>query len=448
MPHTKKPKINDDDANTAAMPSQHSSTKIITSRHDDINNSSLNNLSADELANILGCFGPNEILRLRRVCHKWSEAVKKTIVPLTDFKVDDVKSHHVMLAMTTALPNLQQIELGTLQSNFSNEGNYTSHRYVHGEDPDAVLAARSGSANEITHEIAMISRFTKLRILELRSSPLNGSYPYLFNFPLLQKLTVSYCGHLKWDLEMLGGFPLLKELYCSANQGGMTGNIKSLRVLKNTLEKVGLVSCPQVGGSFMEFAVFPRLMSLTLRQMNTITGDIRDIGENDFPMLQTIDLPQSVYGGNRYNIMSISEAGELIASIYSLKKQRHRHLSLFEDFNWYLSKSSTDWYIDEYEVYPFSFCLVRAGSRLGWRWERKFDYTPDYHFEVNWLDPLPDKKSSEYANFLQALQMIESDMNRYPFFRGFHKPPPEAVYNRLCRQYRPSAEEMESWENL
>ena len=103
-------------------------------------------------------------------------------------------------------------------------------------------------------------------------------------------------------------------------------------------------------------------------------------------------------------IMRISEAKDLIATIYSIKKQPNRHPSLFEDFNWYLSESSPDWYQEQEESwYPFSFCIVRAGSRLGWRWERKFEYTPDYHFEVNWLDELPMKGSSESQSYMQAL---------------------------------------------
>ena len=148
-------------------------------------------------------------------------------------------------------------------------------------------------------------------------------------------------------------------------------------------------------------------------------------------------------------IMRISEATDLIAAIYSIKKQPHRHPSLFEDFNWYLSESSPDWFQDQDEFgYPFSCCIVRAGSRLGWRWEMQFDYTPDYHFEVNWLDPLPAKGSSEYQSYTEALQNIQSRMNKYPFFKGYHQPPTEAVFNRLNRQYRPSQEELEIARNL
>eukprot|EP00984_Skeletonema_dohrnii_P035954 scaffold36363_cov228-Skeletonema_dohrnii-CCMP3373.AAC.1 len=197
----------------------------------------------------------------------------------------------------------------------------------------------------------------------------------------------------------------------------------------------------------MDLANFPQLKSLIIHRMGPITGDIRSMGAATFPKLEDLALPEHVYGGCRYEIMRISEAKDLIATIYSIKKQLHRHPSLFEDFNWYLSESSPDWYQEEF-AYPFSFCFVRAGSRLGWRWERKFDYTPAYHFEMNWLDPLPAKGSSEYQSYIEALQNIQSDMDSYPFFKGYHQPPTEAVYNRLSRQYRPSMEEMETWENL
>ncbi len=178
----------------------------------------------------------------------------------------------------------------------------------------------------------------------------------------------------------------------------------------------------------------------------SITGDIRDIGEASFPKLEKLLLPESVYGGDVFEIMRISDAKDLIATIYSIKKQRHRHPSLFEDFTWNLSESSPDWYQGQEE--GFSFCMIRVGSRLGWRWEQLFDYTPDYAFEVNWLDPPPAKESSEYQSYIEKLHEIESCMDNYPFFRGYHEPPPEEVYNRLSREYRPSEEEAEMWENL
>ena len=425
MPHSKKPKLTHDGddaaaANAASIPS-------------------------DQLANIFGCLGPKEILPLRGVCTKWNEAVKNTIVPLEDFKVSDEKSYNIMRTMSSALPNLQQLELGYLSYDFSTR---TSKKYADGEDPDEEQVG--DSANDITFDIDMVSNFRKLRELKLNYAPLNGSYPYLFNFPLLQQLTVYRCEHLKWDLGVLAGFPLLKEFHCEHN-ARMTGNIYSLRALKDTLEKVIMIHCPQIDGNFMDLADFSHLKSLKLSHMDSITGDIRGMDAHSFPKLETLALPKHVYGANGYKFMRASDAKELIATIYSIKKQRNRHPSLFEDYNWYLSEDSPDWYDDEIMgrvAYPFSCCFVRAGSRLGWRWERKFDYTPDHCFEVNWLDPLPAKGGNEYQSYIQDLQELESYMNRFPFFRGYRQPPSEAVFKRLERMYRPSQEEMEIYENL
>eukprot|EP00984_Skeletonema_dohrnii_P011270 scaffold4477_cov91-Skeletonema_dohrnii-CCMP3373.AAC.1 len=234
------------------------------------NNASLNvlSLSAEELAMIFGCLGPVNIMP------RWGDAAKKiiVIVSLTSFMVDDEKSYNAMRAMATTLPNLQHLELGYMSGYDFSTG--IGHRYANGEDPDEYEA--HSTSNHITHNIVdMVSNFTKLRVLKLeRASSLNvnGKYPCLFNFPLLQHLTVSTCPYLKWDL--------------------------GLRVLKDTLERLTLQSCPKVEGNFMDHADFPKLKSLILRQMDSITGDIRNMSETSFPKLENLILPDmSKYGG-------------------------------------------------------------------------------------------------------------------------------------------------------
>ncbi len=431
MPHSKKPKLTHDDEDVA----------IVTAA----------SISSDELAIIFGYLGPVEILPLRRVCKKWNEAARKTIVPIAHvdyaaFKVDDGKTHHTMKTMSTALPNLQQLKLGELRYDYWNK---IHHRYADGEDPQNVAGSEMHrSANSVvTHEIDMISNFTKLKVLELEwtLSSLNGSYPTLFNFPLLENLTVCRCDYLKWDLGMLAGLPLLRVLNCKANRR-LTGNIHSLRVLKDTLEEVVITHCTRVEGNFMDLADFPHLKILDIDySMVSIMGDVRDMKEGDFPKLRKLCLPKSVYGGDRSEIMRISDAKDLIAAIYSIKNQRNRHPSLFQNFEWYLSQSSPDWYKPEFGP-PFSFRIVRAGSRLGWRWEQSPDYAPDYVFEMNWLDPLPAKGNSDYQRYFKSVGKIESYRDRFPFFKGYHEPPSESVYLRLAQDYRPSQEEMDMCE--
>ncbi len=219
-----------------------------------------------------------------RVCISWRDAAKKTIVPLTDFCVDSVDKYRAMVAMTTALPNLQQLTLCNLG---------WGDKYTDGQDPDEEWAAFT--TDDTAHNIDIISNFSQLRSLEIENAPLNGFYHALFNFPLLQKLTIETPGYLEWDLQMLSGLPLLKELdFISSNT--LHGNLMDLRVLKNTLEKVEIYDCKYVEGNFMDLADFPHLKELDLRWTN-VTGDIRDIRENDFPVMEYLFLPRGVHGG-------------------------------------------------------------------------------------------------------------------------------------------------------
>jgi hypothetical protein len=91
---------------------------------------------------------------------------------------------------------------------------------------------------------------------------------------------------------MLAGMPMLKELVC-INNDHLTGNVNSLRVIKNTLEKVEIGGCQYVEGNFMDLADFPHLKELDL-EGTAVTGDIRDIGKNDFSSLEHLKLPHGV----------------------------------------------------------------------------------------------------------------------------------------------------------
>jgi hypothetical protein len=365
-------------------------------------------------------------MRLRRVSKKWSEAARKTIVPLTDFRVDSPKTHDTMRVMTTALPNLQQIEICGLG---------WGNRWSEGEDPDEEEAARR--ADETTHNFEIISNFGKLRVLEIDTSFLNGRYPFLFNsFPLLQKLTIKHCSDLKWDLEMLVGFPLLKELECSFNFDNLHGDISSLRVLKDTLEKVEIYCCRNVKGNLMDLADFPHLKELRLDDTD-VTGDIRDIGKNDFSSLEHLVLPKGVYGGN-CEFDRISDALGLVETTYRLAKQRPS-LSLLKDWCGCVHEDSPDFY-DSVEDVPFVspmyppplyICFVQAGPRIGYRWQDYTSSSEHYQYsacEVNWLDPEPEKESSDYGKYINELQEINSQESVY---KGFHLPPTEAEYREI-----------------
>jgi hypothetical protein len=394
---------------------------------------------ADVLPNVLGYLILQDIMHSRRINKKLREAVKRTIVPVSKFSggnffVNSMKRYNAMRVMTTELPNLQQLSLSSLGVN---------DKWIDGEDPHVIV---NNNTDWISHDIEIISNFSKLKILNFRHITLNGRYPFLFNsFPLLQKLSITNCHALKWDLEVLAGLPLLKELDCGYNPP-LTGNISTLRVLKATLQKVDLHGCCQVEGNFMDLADFPFLKKLNLYG-TAVTGDVRDIGENDISVLDYLRLPKGVYGGMGYEFQHISDAPELIGAVYLFTKQRpaldidHWCSTLSRLNRWYgkLSENSPDWYdavADNQYYFPTPFCIrfIQAGSRVGYRWETRHDGT-DYHSycEVNWLDPEPDRDSGDYEGYIEELRAIEANVK---FYRGFHQPPTQEEYHRLVEEHR------------
>eukprot|EP00985_Skeletonema_marinoi_P030288 scaffold31424_cov76-Skeletonema_marinoi.AAC.1 len=229
---------------------------------------------------------------------------------------------------------------------------------------------------------------------------------------------------------MSASFPLLKELKMRVNQH-LTGNLRSLRVLNHTLEKVDIMSCHQIEGNFMDLADFPRLTVLNLDH-TSVTGDVRDIGEHDFPALESVALPRTVHGGIGYKFQRITDVPDFMHTIHILLQRiptPFREIWLSRAFGWSLSGQSPDWYAGGIgNPPPFCLQLIRAGSRLGWRW---CTWDGGHLCEINWLDPEPSSESDDYEAYIEALQRIEGELNT-DFYRGYHEPPTEMEYCRLC----------------
>jgi hypothetical protein len=232
---------------------------------------------------------------------------------------------------------------------------------------------------------------------------------------------------------MLAGLPVLKELDCNydglpeTTDSYVTGNINSLRALKETLEKVSIRCCENIGGNLMDLADFQHLNKLYLLG-TAVTGDIRDIGEDDFSSLEQLLLPKGVYGGRGYEFQRISDAPDLIRTLYLFYKQRP---SLIDIDNWYgqLSRDSPDWYdAEDEDTPPFFISFVEAGSRLGYRWDTCHGGMP---CRVNWLDSKPERVSSGYAGYAKYMEDLEVIHSQETFYRGFHQPPTEEEYRRL-----------------
>ena len=101
-----------------------SAAKSVNNMH--FANATVADLSVDEVAIVFGYLLPKDIM-CARVCTTWREAAKKTLVPLCDFVVKDMRSYIAMRVMTTVLPNLQQLMIANLGD---------EHKYVAGEDPN------------------------------------------------------------------------------------------------------------------------------------------------------------------------------------------------------------------------------------------------------------------------------------------------------------------------
>ena len=442
-PHPKRSKINDDpSATAAAMTAADQITASSGTVNNNADDASIHGMSNKLTETIFGFLGYKDIMKARICCRKFREAARNTIVPWAEYDygknsytrsqcvesqicIDCVKKHKAVVAMSTALPNIQQLSVCTIWG----PGRGDPDKYCDGEDPNEERTAKTADWNE--HDIQMISKFTKLRDLRISSSYLNGRYPIFFNFPLMEKLSIEYCPHLKWDLKLLVGLPSLRELYVSSG-GEMTGNIKILSALKKILEKVRLSGCSKIEGDFMSLADFPLLKVLNLSNCSLVTGDVRDIGEGDFPMLTELSVGSGIVGSEYHRFQRIADAPSVMQAIHRLKQRNPPLLSDYSRWTtWSLSRDSPEWYDSNGErghpKPPFYIDFVRVGSRVGWRWKSGTNSC-----EINWLDSEPERDSSDYDDYLRELQSIQEEIF---CFEGYHQPPSQDDYKRLCEEF-------------
>eukprot|EP00985_Skeletonema_marinoi_P030289 scaffold31424_cov76-Skeletonema_marinoi.AAC.2 len=200
------------------------------------------------------------------------------------------------------------------------------------------------------------------------------------------QFSIKECLYLKFDLEMLGGLSSLKELVCEGNQH-MTGNLRSLRALKDSLE-----------------------------------------------LEKSLYLPATARGGVGHKFQSISEVPSFIQAVHILLQRTPTPFGkgwLQRAFYWKLSTNSPDWYGwdngSDNPSPPFFLQFIQAGPRLGWSW-CDFDV---HSCEINWLDAEPSCESNDYATYFEDLQLLERRRD-FNFYSGFYVPPTEDQYRRLC----------------
>ncbi len=177
----------------------------------------------------------------------------------------------------------------------------------------------------------------------------------------------------------------------------------------------------------MDLADFPRLKILNCN-LTAVTGDIWKIHERDFPAAEQLLLPHRVYGGrDTYEFQLIADVPDTISKFYPIMKQRP---VLMKSWLGMISRDSPDWYSGGNGIanlyVPLHVKFIQAGSRVGYHWfaleEGKFAC------EAIWLDPEPEKDSSDYEKYIEELQEIENEVD---LFKGFQQPPNEDEFHLL-----------------
>ncbi len=129
-------------------------------------------------------------------------------------------------------------------------------------------------------------------------------------------------------------------------------------------------------------------------------------------------------------------------AVYLFNKQRPA-LTYIDIQYWFakLSQNSPEWYhnaIDDiFYSPPLYIRFVKAGSLIGYRWQNDPNPKYDDRFlersrrnpcEVNWLDPVPDRESISYEEYVEELS------SQVKLYRGFYQPPTEEEYTRLFEE--------------
>ena len=360
-------------------------------------------LYEDILGLILGFLEWKEIIQAR-VCRTWKEAACRAIVS-GELLVDNRHKATALGWISQAIPKLMCLHI-TFPPMVD---------FCHGEDSDPDHIPRSPI------DLTPIEKFQGLKKLSIQGGKLNGRYPFLFQFPQLESLTLFGCGRIKFDLADLSGLSELKQLvlyYLPL----VTGNLNSLRHFQSQLKKLVLNGCDLVVGSMHDFADFSLLEKLCLDE-TAVTGDIRNIGPRDFLSVRFLILPRNVYGGN--DIESIESATVIMRAIHSLKRPE-----LFRSSHWNLWEESPQYYEVDCRFSrcpPFRVELVKAGTRNGWRWTNCHRRGA---CEINWLDPEVKETEDGYEQYLTDLQALSLDVD---FYQGFRSPPTALQHAELCR---------------
>ncbi|KAL3795084.1 hypothetical protein ACHAWO_009247 [Cyclotella atomus] len=374
----------------------------------------------DLLSSILSFLSWKELLRCR-VCRTWRQAVALTNVPesISDvWSTPDlyINSREFVDALGWLSKALPRVPCVNIRFNLYSTKPFEIAACDDPELPsDSSIASPSNQAS-----LRCIADFLYLKHISITSASLNGSHPYLFDFPELRTLELVDVGMLVWNLDMLQNLRKLEQLIAVRNTH-LTGRLGSIRVLRESLVKLSLVSCFKVGGDLLDLRDFPLLKDICLNDCNRIGGDIREVQIGDFQSVESFGrLPNSVFGGSY--LPSIADTPAIMRSWYILKKQNPSVLTPSNNGICRLSLSmlSTERYendVHHTRYMPTCVEFISAGTRLGWRWTNA---VRGGSCETIWMDPAPQRSDPGYDLYLLELEKVNEDV---VFYKGFFAPP-------------------------
>jgi len=423
-------------------------------------------LSINILPSIFGFLDWKDILHVR-VCKKWRDAATETLVspsyepkvildecgyiipPKEDdleesfqFNVCSGSSYAALEVLKTALPKLQQIHLSAFEQE-NEEGIRKANlflpqselpplaKFMDGEDRN-VRANNNSKRRYISYDVIIITNFKYLRNLIIEDAPLNGKYNCIFNLPNLRDLSIFNCNDLIWDLDMLSGLPLLEELHCE-NNAGVSGDIMSLAILKDTLRELTITKCDGITGDIMSLASFPNLEELDLDATNVDCGSIRQLDpEMHFPKLESLHLPKV--------LERIDQAQDFVGVLRLLTKRvEYPYMTVG------LADDSPDRYegMEDGPLPPLVVEMVKVGSRIGWRWTNDLSGYEEQSCGINWMDEEPlDGDHDGFEEYQKELQEMEGF--GHGFFNDFtFHPPNEKEYNNICTERKEEARKLQ-----
>jgi hypothetical protein len=375
----------------------------ITSSSDDKENGGEEcKLGVDEISLILAFLSWNEILNAR-VSKKWQEAAKLTTVPDTKERFHEGDEYHgVYIRNQDAVNALGWLSdaLPRLDGLIFRGSRFTSTRTV-----DYIQ-----------------QRFPELRHLTLSGTDLSGFQPSIFLFRYLISLDLTENEELEWDLESLSGLPNLQSLETYENRS-MTGNLQSLRVLKDSLVSLSLHSCQNLTGNLMVLADFPYLQRIDIRQTN-VTGDIREIRSKDFVSINKLFLGDGIYGSCFFD--RIDDVPGIMKATHNLMK---KPTVVYNNGLMYLREDSLQFYhaLEGMPDPPFWVESVYAGPRQGWKFT---NHATGGDCETQWSEPAPLVTDEGYDKYVKESIRVNKNVK---FFRGFTEPPTHEEYLDLCR---------------